>query len=561
MSRVFEIADRYVDELAALSPALATSLGIPGYEREMPDFSPDGAAAVAALNRSTVAELESAASEGERDRIAKEFMLERLGARLALHEAGEHLRELRIIASPMDSTRSIFDQMPKNTEEDWSNIAARLSLVPQALAGFRTSLNEGIEVGLVAAERQAVECERQAVIWSGNDPDSEGFFDLLLETFEGASIDSVPLSNDVKAGVRAAKEAYEEMGRYLHDLYAPKATSREGAGEERYALANRVFLGAEIDLKETYEWGWEEQWRIEREMTKTAARIADGGSVRDAMQILDHDPARSVAGINTYQEWLQELHDEALEALHGTHFEIDEQIRTIEVMIPPPGGALAPYYSGPSEDFARPGRTWWPTGTRTVFPKWSAVSTAYHEGVPGHHLQIGSSRCLGDNLSRFQSLLGFVSGYGEGWALYAERLMGELGFLENPDYYMGMLSAQSLRACRVIVDIGMHLELKIPDADKFHPGEVWKRGLAREFVTTRSLQEPEFVASEIVRYLGWPAQAISYKVGERKWLEVREEAKKRSSGAFDLKQFHHDVLDLGPLGLEQLEREMATQKS
>ena len=214
-------------------------------------------------------------------------------------------------------------------------------------------------------------------------------------------------------------------------------------------------------------------------------------------------------------------------------------------MIPPPGGALAAYYTGPSEDFTRPGRTWWPTGTRTSFPKWTEVTTAYHEGVPGHHLQVASSRVLGDKVSRFQSMLGFISGYGEGWALYSERLMGELGFLEDPDNYMGMLSAQALRAVRVIIDIGMHLEMKIPAGEDFHPGEVWNHDLALEFAIERSGWNPEMLASEIVRYLGWPAQAISYKLGERKWLEVREAARKKAGAAFDLKKFHADALDLG----------------
>ena len=444
MSKIFEIADGYVNEIAALDPTLATALGIAGHEREMPDNSPDGAAATADLNRRTVGELESAEVDGERDRIARDFMLERLGARLALHDANEHLRGLRIIASSMQGARSVFDQMPKESEEDWSNIAARLALVPEALAGFRASLDEGIRQGLVAAKRQSRECQRQAEIWSGQRNGERGFFDLLLEMFEKSGIESNPLSSDVETGVQAANEAYGEMGRYLRDEYEPKASEGEAAGEDRYKLMNQVFLGASIDLKETYEWGWEEQWRIDSEMEETAARIADGGSVDDAMEILEKDPSRCLDGVDAYQSWLQELHDEALEALHGKHFDIDERIRRMEVMIPPPGGALAPYYSGPSEDFARPGRTWWPTGTRTVFPKWTAVSTAYHEGVPGHHLQVGSSRCLGAKMSRFQSLLGFVSGYGEGWALYAERLMGELGFLENPDYYMGLLSAQAL---------------------------------------------------------------------------------------------------------------------
>lgn len=563
MSRVFEIADRYVDEIAALDPITATALGIPGHEREMPDFSPDGVAALAALNRRTLDGLESVeatdgdAEKARRDRIAKEFMAERLGVRLALFDAKEYLRDLRIIASPMSSTRSVFDQMPKESAEDWSNIAARLALVPRTLAGFRASLDEGIAQGLVASKRQARECRRQALIWSAQVEGERSFFDILWEGFEKSGANGDALRADVEAGIAEAKEAYAEMAGYLGDVYEPAASESEGAGEERYKLMNRVFLGASIDPKETYDWGWEEQWRIDREMAETAAKIADGGSVDEAMEILETDPTRQLNSVESFREWLQDLHDEALRELHGRHFDIDERIRRMEVMIPPPGGALAPYYTGPSEDFKRPGRTWWPLGSRKVFPKWKEVTTAYHEGVPGHHLQIGSARCLGDKLSRYQSMLGFVSGHGEGWALYAERLMGELGYLENPDYYMGLLSAQALRACRVIVDIGMHLGMKIPEKDSFHPGEVWNHDLALEFVVQRARWDREMVASEIVRYLGWPGQAISYKVGERKWLEIRERARQKAGAAFDLKQFHTDVLDVGPMGLEQLEREMA----
>lgn len=557
MTRIFDIAHQYVDDIAALDPIAATALGVPGHEREMPDYSPDGAAALAALNRRTVADLGAATEEGDRDRIAKEFMLERMNVRLSLFDAKEHLRDVRIIASSMSSTRSVFDQMPKATEDDWANIAARLALVPRTLASYRASLNEGIAAGIVASKRQAREARRQALIWSAKMEGERSFFGILHESFQNASVGSDALRADVEAGIAAAKFGYADMARYLGDVYEPAASENEAAGEDRYRLMNRVFLGASIDPQETYEWGWEEQRRIDREMEETAAKIANGGSLAEAMDILENDPSRRLEGVDAFQAWLQGLHDEALVQLHGKHFDIDERIRRMEVMIPPPGGAMAPYYTGPSEDFSRPGRTWWPIGSRKVFPKWKEVTTAYHEGVPGHHLQVGSSRCLGDKMSRYQSMLGFVSGHGEGWALYAERLMGELGFLENPDHYMGLLSAQALRACRVIVDIGMHLQMKIPEGEPFHGGEVWDHDLAVDFVVQKTGWDRETVASEVIRYLGWPGQAISYKVGERKWLEIREKARQKAGASFDLKQFHTEVLDVGPMGLEQLEREVS----
>ena len=563
MSRIFDIADRYVDGIAALDPILATAIGVPGHEREMTDFSPDGVSAIAAFHVRSMAKLEAAPIEDDpaggparADRIARSVMLERLGVHLDLFEAGEHFRDLNNIASPLQNIPQVFDQMPRSTEEEWSNIAARLQLVPQAIAGYRRTLSEGVQRGTPAARRQALEGARQAEVWSGD----AGFFAGLAARFDAAEAGPETLRADLGRGVHLAREAYAEISRWLREDYAPKATEREACGEERYQLLSRLFLGATLDLPDTYRWGWEELHRVEGEMEATAERISPGATVGDAKQLLETDPVRAVEGVEAYQEWLQQLHDETVASLDGIHFEIDEKIRPIEVMIPPAGGALIPYYTGPSEDFSRPGRTWWPVDGRTRFPKWGEVSIAYHEGVPGHHLQVAGARLLTEELTRFQRTLTFISGHGEGWALYAERLMGELGYFETPDYYLGMLSAQALRCVRVIIDIGMHLELEIPPAESFHRGEKWTHDLMLEFAVQRTQRPREFLKSEILRYLGWPAQAIAYKVGERKWLEAPESARRSAGASFSLKGFHSRALALGPMGLDMLEAELAAEQ-
>lgn len=373
-SPAFEIADRYVDEIAALDPITATSLGVPGHEREMTDFSPDGVAAIAELNRRTVASLRqdgsgladpstaATARAGRTERIARDVMLERLGVSLDVFAAREHVRNVRILASPLQRARDVFDLMPKNTAEDWSNIAARLKLVPQALAGYRQTLNEGLSSGLVAAKRQAREALSQAEIWSGQRSDKPSFFVMLLDGFQkwaaqGDAAGQPGLADDIAEGVRAAMEGYSEMAHYFRDEYLPKAGEREAAGEERYQMLARVFLGATIDLKETYQWGWEELHRIEQEMEETARKVLPGGTVQEAMELLESDPKRAVEGVEAYREWLQQLHDEALAELHGKHFDIPQQVRRMEVMIPPPGGSLAAYYTGPSEDCGPPAPT------------------------------------------------------------------------------------------------------------------------------------------------------------------------------------------------------------
>jgi uncharacterized protein (DUF885 family) len=147
-----------------------------------------------------------------------------------------------------------------------------------------------------------------------------------------------------------------------------------------------------------------------------------------------------------------------------------------------------------------------------------------------------------------------VSGHGEGWALYAERLMDDLGYLADPADKLGMLDAQGFRAARVVVDIGMHLELEIPRDNPFgfHPGERWTPELGLEFMRQHCRMEDSFIRFEVNRYLGWPGQAPSYKVGERIWLQAREDAKARHGSAFDLKEFHRGALDLGSIGLDPL---------
>jgi uncharacterized protein (DUF885 family) len=184
--------------------------------------------------------------------------------------------------------------------------------------------------------------------------------------------------------------------------------------------------------------------------------------------------------------------------------------------------------------------------------------------VPGHHLQLAQWVLVAPSLSRYQTTLGSVSANAEGWALYAERLMDELGFLPDPGPRLGYLDAQQMRAVRVIIDIGMHLELEIPAEQgtpvPFSPGRRWTPTLAREFLGLNTGLSREFADSELVRYLGMPAQAISYKLGERAWLEGREAARSARAArgeAFDARGWHMAALSQGSLGLADLAGELA----
>jgi len=555
VSSVSAISDWYVDALAAASPNMATALGIPGRETELTDYSPDGHAERSAIRRQAEAALRLINVETERDRVARDVMLERFDYEAELETQQEHLRSLNILASPLQNTRQVFDLMPRETEEDVYTIEARMNAVYPALESYKMSLQEGLSQGMVVARRQVIGAIEQCRAWSGT-PSGErrGFFTALLDDLMQVA---PHLERDWRSGDARASRAYWDLAEWLENEYLPSASPRDPVGRERYQAASRGFNGIELDLDETYQWGWEEVWRIQSEMAATAERISPGASAAEAIALLESDDARAITGEDAFREWMQQTQDETMQALLGTHFDIAEPVQRIEAMIAPPGGALAMYYTGPSEDFSRPGRTWYPTGGETRFPLWRELSVCYHEGVPGHHLQIGTTRYLGEELTRYQRLLAGTSGYVEGWALYAERLMAELGYLEDPAYYMGLLSSQALRAVRVVIDIGMHLELPIPEREEYHGGETWTPELALPFLIERSFFPEKMLASEVDRYLGWPGQAISYKVGEREWLAAREAARESMGEAFDLKSFHKAALDLGPMGLQQLRDEMS----
>jgi uncharacterized protein (DUF885 family) len=554
VTKIYEIADDYVERSAALDPVSATGEGIAGHDHELTDYSPAGSEARAALARTTVAALDAAPVAGDRDRIAAEMMRERLDLVVSQHEQGEELRDLRVLGSPLQSIRQCFDLMDYGSADDWAVAAERMAGVRDALASFRAALEEGARQNIVAARRQALACAVQAESWGGLSSD-EPFFRELVANYDDSG--NGLLGASLQHAADDATAAYAEIAIWLRETYAALATSRDAVGADRYALQARAFCGMDLDLAQTYEWGWEELYRIEHAMREVGERILPGESLREVITHLETDPNRAIEGVDRFQAWLQDLIDRSIAELNGTHFDLAEPIRRCEAMIAPAGGTAAMYYTGPSEDFSRPGRTWYPTLGKSRFPLWREVSICYHESVPGHHLQIAQVRYLADELSRFQRTAGFVSGHGEGWALYAERLMGELGYLDDPAFELGMLSAQAMRAVRVIVDIGMHLELPIPARERFHPGDIWNAEIALPFVIERSCFPEDFMKSEVDRYLGLPGQAISYKVGEREWLAARNEARSRKGAAFNLKAFHSYALDLGGMGLAQLRRELA----
>ncbi|MEU6113239.1 DUF885 domain-containing protein [Streptomyces sp. NPDC047117] len=547
------VADEYVDALIALDPITGTFLGVPESSGKLPDFSPTGQEALAQLARTTLDRLAAAearpGADSDNERRCARLLRERLTAELAVHDAGEGLRAVSNLSSPLHSVRQVFTIMPTETDEDWAAVEQRLRAVPAALEGYRAALGEGLRRGLPAGPRQVRTVLGQLAEWIGEDG---GWF----ADFAAAGPES--LRKELDEAARFATAALSELRDWLRDTYAPAVEgSPDVVGRERYARLARYYNGSDLDLDEAYAYGWSEFHRLLAEMEKEAAKVLPGAKTPwEALAWLD-EHGEKIEGVDEVQRWLQSLMDEAIETLDGTHFELAERVKRVESRIAPAGSAAAPYYTSPSLDFSRPGRTWLPTMGDTSFPVYDLVSTWYHEGVPGHHLQLAQWAHVADQLSRYQTTVGMVSANAEGWALYAERLMDELGYLSNAERRLGYLDAQMMRAVRVIIDIGMHLELEIPEDSPFHPGERWTPELAQEFMDAHCGRPSDFVESEIIRYQGMAGQAIGYKLGERAWLNGRAAARRRHGDAFDPKKWHMAALSQGSLGLDDLESELS----
>lgn len=543
-SAIDAVADEWVDTIAVLAPTLGTYIGRDEVNDRFGDLSPAGHEEIAAATRATLDKLSALEPVDAIDEVTKTDLGAELRLDLELHDAKWHLRDLNVIASAAQDVRAAFDLMPTATVDDWDVIATRLAAVPDALRGYVETLRTGIAEGVTPARRQVVEVATQIDRYTADD----GFFAAFVaeaDPDEGQLPAS--LARTLADNSAAARVAYDELRRFLAEELAPVAGEVDAVGRDLYALNSRRFLGATIDLDETYEWGREELARMVAEQTAIANEILPGASVEEAVAHLESDPARKLVGTEALQKWMQETSDRAVAELGASHFDIPEAIRTLECMIAPTqeGGI---YYTGPTDDFSRPGRMWWsvPEGV-TEFDTWRELTTVFHEGVPGHHLQVAQAVYNRAELNSWRRLLAGTSGHAEGWALYAERLMEQLGYLDDPADRLGMLDGQRMRAARVVLDIGVHLGKPRLDGTG-----VWDAEYALEFLRRNVNMSDQFVQFEVNRYLGWPGQAPSYKVGQRIWEQVRDGVRAAEGDAFSFKDFHKRALDMGGVGLDTL---------
>ncbi len=547
------LASTFVDETVSADPVLATQLGVPGFDHLWPDYTTAGAERIRDMLVSQASRLGTVPATGDPwDRLAVSVIDTALDDGLEWFTHDDHLRDLNTITSPLQDIREVFDHMDLSDAQGWANAAARLHGLPAAMSAYLSRLEDGRRRGITVAKRQILEAARQARVHAG---DSSAFRGLLRQYAE-SGIGDEGLAGRLAEGVASAQQAFADAAAYLEDEYLPDAVERDAVGRDRYLRDARRFLGADLDPESTYEWGWDEVERLRSRMQEAAEQISPGAPLAGVLDLLQTDPSRSAPSQEAFRELMLARLERALADLDGEHFDVPEPIRRLDVKMAPPGGHLGAYYVPPSEDYSRPGTVWWSFGEKQQIPLFDQISTAYHEGFPGHHLQAGIQQASAENLTRYQKLLVWYPGTGEGWALYAEDVMEELGYLDTPDYLMGKLASEMLRACRVVIDIGSHLELPIPDGQSFHPGEPWTFEAGVEMLVDYAAQDRDTSVSEMHRYLGWPGQAIAYKVGQQAIRDLRAEQSARPG--FDLKRFHARVLEIGSTGLDVLRAHVRT---
>ena len=540
-SPIFALSDSYVEKSARLSPMASTYLGIADLNDQLDDFSIAGRAVEADLSRATLAELNKLEPIDEIDRVAKSVMQERLTSSLQLHDSFESHISFNVLTSPPADIRQVFEMMPKESAADFDNIAKRLLAVDKAHLSWVSTIDTLAKKGKTVAQRQIDGIAKQLESYA------DGGYAAMAKSFDPDG--KYPAIHEA---AKAAARSSAETATYLRGTYMALATPNDAVGAERYAAWARYYTGADLDLRATYEWGLADLAQITERMWRVAAKIKpDAKTLREVADYLDNAPEYKIHGKEAIIKKLLDFTQAAVTQLDGTHFDIDERMKFCDARIAPEGSASAPYYMSPSEDMSRPGTTWLPLLGKDEVSWWHLASTWYHEAVPGHHLQVATSVLERDRLSRFQRFGGWISGYGEGWALYAERFMDDLGAFDEPGIEMGFLSAQALRATRIVIDIGMHLSYTDEN------GRVWDAVSGREALMNKALLDDHHATSETDRYLGWPGQAISYKVGEREWIAARENAKKRLGSEFSLKKFHAHALKIGPMGLDTFGEELA----
>jgi uncharacterized protein (DUF885 family) len=522
---VSAIADQLLAELAPLDPRAAEALGRRPVSL-MPQLAPSDFGARHQVIVRALARLDAAAVHPS-EQVLAAALRERLASDIALDDIGFTTSLLAPLGTPVHAVREAFDLLPP---DDWSAIGAHLRQVPGALHDYANTLRAAPRV---AAARQVHGAAEQCEKWV--DPERDDFYRRLVEG-----------QPQLQSAAEAATVATEHFVTFLREELLPRAPERDGVGRETYAVTARAFLGDEVDLEETYLFGWQEIMSLTAEMSEVAKSLG-ADSAEEAAAALDADPARRL-GSSELVGWLRDRVEDAVLTVDGDHLDLPEQSWLPECNYSPTATDVMSYQP-PDPMFTRPARIWWAPPATGVTSTWREVTTVHHEGVPGHHTQTVIAMVEPD-LHPWQRAMAHVHGHAEGWAHYAERLADEFGLLRDAGERLGMLYGQRWRAARIVVDMGLHLGFPIPAGNGITTETEWAPEVGTAVLRFAGGLDEATARFEVDRYLGWPGQALAFRVGARVWEQLRAAASARPD--FNLKEFHMRALRMGPMGLGPL---------
>ena len=484
----------------------------------------------------------------EDDQLNYELFRRSLQDRVDLFKFDSHLIPFyqRGGVQNLDSNTSRLRFVTVKDYEDW---IARLGQVDVVIDQSVDLAEAGRKTGLMSPKILMERIPNQISAQLVDDPEASPFFKVFTEMPD-------TISDDDQARLRAQARsvidetvlpAYRELNDYFVDTYLPNSRDTIGLselpnGNEWYELRARQFTTTQMTPDEIHRIGLDEVARIRVEMQKIIDSLDFGGSFNDFLIYLRTDPQFYFDNPeDLYQAYLatSKRIDPELVNLFGTLPRMPYGVKPIPDSIAP--DTTTAYYSRPAADGSRAGTYWVNLYKPEVRPKYEIEVLSVHEAMPGHHLQLALQQELGDmpNFRRFMGFTAFV----EGWGLYSESLGPDLGLYKDPYSQFGALTYEMWRAVRLVVDTGMHYK-------------GWTRQQAIDFFKDNAAKTELDIVNEIDRYIGWPGQALAYKIGQLKIKQIRGQAETALGDDFDIRAFHDELLGAGALPLDLLEQRM-----
>ncbi|UCD34114.1 MAG: DUF885 domain-containing protein [Nitrospiraceae bacterium] len=541
----------YWESVLRSNPAFATYIGDHRYDSLLEDLSMES---ITAQNGHFRELLDRAVNIEEKGLIAEN----RLNLRLLKKTLQNHIRsyEYRTYCLPLDHMQGphldfpqIVEYHPLRTQADRDNYIARLKAFPDQIGQVIALLQEGITRSITSFGKIIEHVLAQTETLSALPPEKNPLFTAVEKAGTWTSDEEKKgFDEHVRAAISSrVTPAYRKLHEYLGREYMKHCRAREGIwslpdGEDMYCFFVRYHTTTDRSPDDIHQLGLSEVKRIEGEIEKVMARIGFSGSIRDFARFLKQKrelyPAAGQEILDSYRKILAEM-DRRLPAYFGRLPRAAYDIKAIEAYREQ--AAPAAYYYAPPRDFSRPGYFYANTYMPEERPKYEMEALSYHEAVPGHHLQIAIMQEL-EGIPEFRRHEGSTA-FIEGWALYAEKLSKEMGFYQDDFSDYGRLSFELWRAVRLVVDTGLH----------FYK---WTRGQTIEYCRENTGLEDHEIEVEVDRYIAMPGQALAYKIGELKILELRERARNARGDQFEIREFHDCLLEKGALPLDILERVM-----